>query len=314
MAKKSSNLILPDLSVSGAKLQEVFESISQDDTVVNSKQFNQTFTSKSTKNDDDNQDTTTTSLFNLMSCISKTYYISKYKIIKELVEIICYYIGFKDLSPFDKSPNISIIPSNDNTISYAIVTSQLQSQSNNKSNKKVPIRDTIFCNEWIGMSNEPNKIYKYIFRYVPIDFNYTQSSRTIQVGIASTVDKDKLCDDIYYIGATKDSFCFNYYSNPESSQYGYGSTPQGWFIHNSTRRKEIQYFNLDEAQGIDCYFMLEIDLGKEKMKFVCSTLHNSPQYVSSHIPTFMIENKPWRVGISFKVKEVDCVAIGLVKI
>ena len=275
----------------------------------------------------------------LKNVLLSTDYISKLNIISDIIDIICNFYPITKWSSINKSNNIYITNSIDNTISYANIICQDTHNIINDNNKNI-IKNynnksgIIFFNEWIDLnfSNEYNKfIYRYIFKvhqFYEIDklkesnelnfsIDFFDLGSSFQIGLTS----NKFNKNINKIGfdINGESICWNcdgkicgfYYKSSKINDDN--NINEYYSLWNSF--KISKGFTINNKNN---FFMIEIDLKYNKFKIKCYSIVGIKFIITeTSIPSQLLktinQTKMFRIGVSFKLDTFGSFALGLVK-
>ena len=255
------------------------------------------------------------SITHLKQVLLEAPYIDDFNIIDDIVDIICTYHGILEWSESDKSSNIEIIGSKDQTISYAKVKLISKIQDNGYG--------TIFFNEWIDLACN-KKIFKYILKVSEMVHRkglIKSGFRELQIGLVSTnFDAQLECiTESTILGDDKKGASISWYCiGARSSFYYLGAEVPKCSTY------EIAWHEFKVSRGFkscdkDCFFMLQIDLINKRFEIVCGAIKDSETAVAKcDIPDQLVnqinETQTFRIGLSFFISTPGSFAVGLVKI
>ena len=212
----------------------------------------------------------------------------------ELVDIICNFVGIVAWSKDLKFNKISIYPSTDSKILYALLN-----ETNNRINNKV---HTILLNQWIGtkMHYSNNKlVFKYIFKYFASNYGFSR----LYVGF---VTKEWIKQD--NVGN-----CVIGENDQLQSVAWLCTTSNVCRFQNSNKKTKYFKSKLMTDGNINTYFMIEIDLIDKQFKIISSSfgLNNSQCHIYP-IPSDILCKAPFCVGFSVQTESVNNIGLGLV--
>ena len=211
-----------------------------------------------------------------------------------LIDVICGYVGIADWSNEDKSGDISLYDSNDKCISYAL--SYVTEPGGDNYN-------TVLFDEWIDNSNS-KQIYRYMFRFFVRNHSELAS---IFVGFVGLKWKCPLKDGNIAIGIkNKDSFAWCNACDGSS-----------WFTVNTKMmnfRSQACNLRNNNDEEYCKYFMMEVNLIANKLIIACPAFSTDDKYMINDFPKALINQKPFRIGVSMYTQSDDNYGIGLVRI
>ena len=223
------------------------------------------------------------SLQQLKQVLDDTDLILKFEINSNIINTIITYCGITNWDIINKSRNINIYKSNDDSISYAIL---------NRGNivfdafgaEESYSWDSILMNEWIGVSDD-KLIFRYLFKWFGGKPQVNLNPR--KLGIVAEASQQRLDQTVSSVGSCVHSISWDY---DTKSVFNF----DGWahFRRHIANSATIG-FDRDET-SINNYFLMEVNLKGNYIKFEGSGINSDQFGVSiAHL------KKPFKIGISF---------------